>query len=180
MEMDATVPTLAQPTSCRLTSLFDAHHQRLYRLARRLAPTADDARDLVQETFLRVARTPGRVPGGAVSEEAWLVRILVNLCRDGWRRRASRAKVSAQDLAEAHVPAASDHETAFIAHATVWRALRALPPRRRAAIVLHELDGLGVAEVARLLGVSPVTVRWHLSRGRLDLARAIRNAHDHE
>jgi RNA polymerase sigma factor (sigma-70 family) len=179
IEMDAAVPAAPESTSCRLTLLFDAHHQRLYRLARRLAPTADDARDLVQETFLRVARAPGSVPGGAASEEAWLVRILVNICRDGWRRRKSRAKVSAHDLAEAHVPAASDHETAFIAQATVWRALRALPPRRRAAIVLHELDGLGVAEVARLLGISPVTVRWHLSRGRLDMARAIRNEHDH-
>ena len=87
--------------------------------------------------------------------------------------------MTAHDLAEIHVPATSDHETAFIAQATVWRALRALPPRRRAAIVLHELDGLGVAEVATLLGVSPVTVRWHLSRGRQDLARAIRSEHGH-
>jgi RNA polymerase sigma-70 factor (ECF subfamily) len=177
IEIEAAVRAASEPTSCRLESLFDAHHQRLYRLARRLASTADDARDLVQETFLRVARAPGSVPDGAASEEAWLVRILVNICRDGWRRRASRAKVSPRDLAEAHVASASDHESAFIAQATVWRALRELPPRRRAAIVLHELDGLGIAEVATLLGVSPVTVRWHLSRGRLDLARAIGNEH---
>ncbi len=42
----------------RLSALFDAHHKRLYRLARRLAPHADDALDLVQETFLRVLRGP--------------------------------------------------------------------------------------------------------------------------
>ena len=40
----------------RLAALFDAHHDRLYRLARRLAPTADDALDLVQEAFLKAAR----------------------------------------------------------------------------------------------------------------------------
>jgi DNA-directed RNA polymerase specialized sigma24 family protein len=46
----------------RLAALFDAHHERLYRLARRLAPQADEALDLVQETFLKAARSPGAVP----------------------------------------------------------------------------------------------------------------------
>jgi DNA-directed RNA polymerase specialized sigma24 family protein len=44
--------TLPRSAAERLATLFDAHHERLYRLARRLVPTADDARDLVQETFL--------------------------------------------------------------------------------------------------------------------------------
>lgn len=69
--------------------------------------------------------------------------------------------------------ASTSPEAALIAHTTVWRALQLLSPRRRAAIVLHELDGVSTAQIARLLGVSLVTVRWHLSRGRRELARAI-------
>jgi RNA polymerase sigma-70 factor (ECF subfamily) len=61
----------------------------------------------------------------------------------------------------------------LIARHTVWNALRRLPPRRRAAIVLYELDGLQISEIATLLGVSAVTVRWHLSRGRRELARIV-------
>jgi DNA-directed RNA polymerase specialized sigma24 family protein len=66
----------------RLAGLFDAHHDRLYRLARRLTASADDALDLVQETFLKAAKSPNAVPVGATNEEAWLVRVLINIRRD--------------------------------------------------------------------------------------------------
>src|ERR1700730_7483175 len=72
----------------RLTALFDVHYARLYWLARRLAPSTDDALDLVQETFLRAAQFPKSVPVGATNEEAWLVRVLVNIRRDQWRKRS--------------------------------------------------------------------------------------------
>jgi RNA polymerase sigma-70 factor (ECF subfamily) len=74
----------------RLEALFDAHHDRLYRLARRLAPNAEDALDLVQETFLKAARSTKAVPLGPADEEAWLVRVLVNMRRDQWRKAAVR------------------------------------------------------------------------------------------
>ena len=70
----------------RLASLFDVHYDRLYRLARRLAPGADDALDLVQETFLKAARFPKSIPVGTTNEEAWLVRVLINIRRDQWRK----------------------------------------------------------------------------------------------
>jgi len=157
----------------RLSALFEAHHQRLYRLARRMTQTSEDARDLVQETFLRATRTPASVPEGAASEEAWLVRVLINVCRDGWRKRAGRRRLDGQHLGETHPLAQADPEAAAVARATVWRALEQLPPRRRAAIVLYELEGARIPDIASMLGVSAVTVRWHLSRGRHELARII-------
>ena len=164
--------SIEESREARLPRLFDAHHDRLYRLARRLVPTADDARDLVQDTFLRVVRTAASLPAGHASEEAWLVRILVNLCRDRWRQRAARGRLHAQYVTGSGV-AESNVENALIARTEIWRALDALPPRRRAAIVLYELEGTPIPEIAHLLGVSGVTVRWHLSRGRRELASAI-------
>src|SRR5688500_13365346 len=80
----------------QLGTLFDTHADRLYRLARRLAPSADDALDLVQETFLKVARSSTTVPRGPTAEEAWLVRILVNIRRDQWRQEAVRRRSAPQ------------------------------------------------------------------------------------
>ena len=159
--------------SARLGELFDLHHQRLYRLARRLTADGEAARDVVQETFLRAARAPQRVPAGARHEEAWLVRVLVNVCRDRWRRASVRGRGLDAELLRPTAP--SDPETATAAKSVVWRALGALPPRRRAVIVMHELEGIDVTAVARLLGVSLVTVRWHLSRGRQQLAQVVRD-----
>jgi len=166
-------PRVADPAA-RLESLFDAHHDRLYRLARRLCGRQDEARDLVQETFLRAARSPASVPWGAASEEAWLVRILINICRDAWRKKAVRARVDTALAADSMTSRSSNQEAALIARSTVWQALATLGPRRRAIIVLYELEGAAIPAIARLLGVAPVTVRWHLSLGRRQLARAIR------
>jgi RNA polymerase sigma factor (sigma-70 family) len=156
----------------RLSALFDAHHVRLYRLARRLAPSADDALDLVQETFLKAARSPTSVPLGVTSEEAWLVRVLINTRRDQWRKTAIRRRHDREMSHSTRVE--NDQEAVLMARATVWRALDTLTPRRRAVVVMHELEGLTISQIASLLGISAITVRWHLSTGRRDLARILR------
>jgi RNA polymerase sigma-70 factor (ECF subfamily) len=160
--------------AARLEALFDAHHERLYRLARRLSGQADEARDLVQETFLRAARAPASVPLGVGSEEAWLVRVLINVCRDGWRKKAVRMRFDPMHATDSMGRPSSDQEAALIARTTIWRALEALAPRRRAVLVLYELEGAAIPAIAKLLGVAPVTVRWHLSLGRRQLASTIK------
>jgi RNA polymerase sigma-70 factor (ECF subfamily) len=167
----ADVPHQSGEHAARLSALFEAHADRLYRLARRLAPSADDALDLVQETFLKAARSSGSIPRGSGDEEAWLVRVLVNIRRDEWRREAVRRR---HDV-DLNPPALErdEPERAFLIRATVWRALDCLPPRRRAIVVMHEIEGLSTASIASLLGITAITVRWHLSRGRRELSKRL-------
>ena len=153
----------------RLGQLFDAHHDRLYRLARRMTGSAEGARDAVQDTFLRAARAPEAVPAGMPHEEAWLVRVLVNVCRDEWRKRDVRRRAAARADVSHHCAA----ESALIARAVIQHALQALPPRRRAILVMYELEGTPIPAIAKLLGIRAVTVRWHLSVGRSEMARLI-------
>ena len=157
----------------RLGTLFDLHQPRLFRLARRLSRNAEEARDLVQETFLRAARSSKSIPEGEAAE-AWLVRVLVNIQRDEWRRKAAKMRIDPEREAESARPVAMDNEASLVAKTTVWRALEQLAPRRRAAIVMYELEGATIPAIAKSLGVTAVTVRWHLSLGRRELAEAIR------
>ncbi len=153
----------------RVAELFDRHRERLYRLARRLSYDAEEAKDLVQDTFLRVARRPGSIPRTAEPEEAWLVRILVNLSRDRHRRAVVRQRVQSS-LKLGEEADLSNPESALVARLTVRKALSCLPPRRRAIVVLHEVEGMPVGRIAEVLGTARVTVRWHLSQARKELA----------
>jgi RNA polymerase sigma-70 factor (ECF subfamily) len=152
-----------------LAGLFNRHQARLYRLAKRMSGNSETARDLVQETFLRAARRC-ELPAAESSREAWLVRVLVNLCRDRWRRRRVRQRHE-DDLPVP--PVTGDPESSAVARATVRSALARLKPRRRAVLVLRELEGVPATQIARLLGLRPATVRWHLSVGRKELSKLL-------
>jgi len=164
-------PALSGAQAEQLSALFDAHWTRLYRLARRLVSSADDALDLVQETFLRAARSSSAIPREPTAEEAWLVRVLVNIRRDQWRRERThrRHQFESSGTTARH----DDPEESLLIRTAVWRALDRLPPRRRAVVVMREIEGLAFASIASLLGISAITVRWHLVQGRRELARQL-------
>jgi len=149
-----------------IVRLFDLHERRLFRLARRLSSTHGEAVDLVQETFLRVLRARSPMPVDPHGAEAWLVTVLVNLARDSGRHEGVR--VRAASSAPPHEPRSPESE--YVARLTVQDALGRLDARRRAVVVLHDIEGEPVARVAALLGIRPVTVRWHLARARRQLA----------
>ena len=159
----------------RLAVLFDVHYDRLYCLARRLTSSADDAQDLVQETFLKAARFPSSIPVGVRDEEAWLVRVMINTRRDQWRKTSTRNRHDRSAIsANRREPDDRGVEESLIARNTVWQALDTLSPRRRAIMVMHELEGLPIPTIASLLGVSAITVRWHLSMAKHDLIHTLK------
>jgi RNA polymerase sigma factor (sigma-70 family) len=88
--------------------------------------------------------------------------------RDQWRKAAVRARNAATLRAEpATYP--STVESSLITKRAVWAALDVLHPRRRAIVVMHEIEGLSRAAIASCLGINIVTVSWHLSMARREL-----------
>ena len=156
----------------RLSVLFDTHEDKLYRLARRLTASADQAEDLLQDTFLKAAGAIASIPVESPNAEAWLTRVLVNTRRDQWRKNGVRQR-AAPLLQRGIAAPASDAESALITKRAVWAALDGLSPRRRAIVILSELDGMTPDAIAAVFGVASMTVRWHLSLARRELRRVL-------
>lgn len=163
--------TLESRCAERLAELFDAQQGRLYALALRMSRDADEAHDLVQETFLRAARRPRSIPTADRAAEAWLTQVLVNLCRDRWRRLKVRREAGPAPHWSADAP--HDPEQVEAARRAVRDALATLAPRTRAIVVMHEIEGRSRSDIAELLGMREVTVRWYLSTGRNKLRRLL-------
>jgi RNA polymerase sigma-70 factor, ECF subfamily len=146
-------------------SILVEHQRMVLRTAQRLLMDADEAKDAAQEVFLRLHRNLGRFREDA-DLKPWLYRITVNICLDSKRR--SKLSLSI-DHAPEPPDTAPDPEQSLRAaeeRALVTEALRQLPGRERAAIVLRDLEGCTTAEVAEILGSSETTVRSQISTGR--------------
>ena len=99
------------------------------------------------------------------------VRVLINTRRDQWRKTSTRNR---HDSTADAVSNSQNFEASLIAKDMVWQALDGLSPRRRAVVVMYELEGLPIPTIASLLGISAITARWHLSKGRHDLVHVLK------
>jgi RNA polymerase sigma-70 factor, ECF subfamily len=158
----------------------------IYALAYRTIGREDDARDVVQETFLRAFRGLNGFKGQA-KFSSWLYRITLNLCRD-WMRRQRRAPVIATPDGVDLVELAGESENVETADAAVARkdlsravarAMTTLPEEQRAAIVLKEYHGLTFQEIADLLGCPLSTVKTRLYQGLIVLRKELERSGIH-
>ncbi|HEV8659192.1 MAG TPA: sigma-70 family RNA polymerase sigma factor [Thermoanaerobaculia bacterium] len=147
--------------------LMIATERRVANLSWRILGDAEEVKEAVQETFLRVFRYLERY-----DEErdfhAWLARITINVCRDLDRRRRKRRIFTPLDDAppQAGGGALDEAVAARGDVALVGRAIESLPERERLAIILRDVEGLSTEEVAEILGNTPSTVRVQLSKAR--------------
>lgn len=150
-------------------SLMARHERRVYNLAYRMLGRQEDARDATQDAFLSCYRHLAGFRGESAFA-TWLHRVAVNACYDILRRRPPPSP-SLDDRLES--AATADPADQAAAAADVQRALLAVPPEFRAALVLHEMQDLPVEEVATALQIPVGTVKSRLHRGRVALARAL-------
>lgn len=137
-----TMGSAVDPDSARL---LVEHEHSLYALCRGMLSHADDADDAVQETLLRALRALPSFRRDA-SLRTWLSRIAVNVCLE-WRRTRQRRDLIANEVRVQGAREASVEATA-VQRLLVLEALRGLRPHRRAVLLLKELEGWSVAEIA--------------------------------
>jgi len=152
------------------------HSARVFRLAYRLTGNRHDAEDLTQDVFLRVFRSLGDYQPGTF--EGWLHRITTNLFLDGVRRK-QRIRFDAlpedTDRLAGRNPSPDTEIDERLFDPDIQRALDALPPEFRAAVVLCDIEGLSYEEIAATLGVKLGTIRSRIHRGRAQLRNALLN-----
>jgi RNA polymerase sigma-70 factor (ECF subfamily) len=150
------------------------HVDRLYRAARGLCGSREEAEDLVQETFAAVLRRPRFLRSD--DDLGYLLRVLRNTYVSSRRASARRPATSPlPEGAELEDRAASTPE-AHLAHAELYGAIAGLPLEFREAVVAVDLAGLSYAEAGRALGVPEATITTRLYRGRQRLVRLLREA----
>jgi RNA polymerase sigma-70 factor, ECF subfamily len=142
---------------------------RLWGVAMRMLDHPDDAADAVQEALIAALRRAGTYRGDA-SVRTWLCRIVVNVCIDRLRRERLRPTVTWGDR---ELPAPADLAGELVTRMTVDDALARLTTEQRVAVVLVDVQGWSVAEVAQLVGVPVGTVKSRCARARTRLAELL-------
>jgi RNA polymerase sigma-70 factor (sigma-E family) len=153
-----------------VVDLFREEGARLVSLARFFVDDRTAAEDLVQEAFIRLSRSAGRIRDHDKAA-AYLRSIVINLARDHNRR----GLVSLRHRPPAQPDEPSAEETVAAAHARqlVVDAVRALPRRQRDCVALRYYLELSIEQIAATLGVSPNSVKTHLQRGLRTLAATL-------
>jgi RNA polymerase sigma-70 factor (ECF subfamily) len=148
--------------------VYYASYTSVLRAVILLVLTQEDAHDVVQEAYARALARWDDV-GRLDSPEAWVRKVAVNAAIDTRRRERSRRTAYRRFLGRPLPVPASGADGV-----DVERALAALPPAQRQAIVLHYLVDMSVAQIAAETGRPVGTVKTNLARGRTALAGLLR------
>lgn len=170
----------------RYAELVDKYQDAALKLAFSLLGNDEDAKDASQEAFISAYRSLGRFRGGA-KFSTWLYRIVVNECKDVYKRRARQPSVvatvgepdAAMDGAclfvDVEDPAASPRDQ--LENRELGRQLSAaigvLPMKQRTAFLLHHVHGLPLEEVASVMRCRLGTVKSHVFRATEHLKEAL-------
>ncbi len=177
---DAELVRLAQAGDAEAFAQLVARHENsIFRLARNITQNAEDAEDVLQETFLKAYEHLGEFRGDS-KFYTWLVRIAVNQALMKLRRRKSDRSVSLDETFDTG-------EETLVREIAVWAedpekiysqeelrgilasAIESLPPIFRTVFALRDIEELSTEETAQILNLSVPAVKSRLLRARLRL-----------
>lgn len=156
------------------SELMTRTEDMVFAVCMRIMGDREAAKDAAQETFVTLFRKADRYKGTA-AVTTWLYRVTVNTCYDQLRKAKRRRADSLPDHVDPADPQGGDGFTSVELRGPVLAALRALPDEFRTAVVLRDIEGLALNEVAEILDVPVGTVKSRVFRGRKLLAGELGN-----
>lgn len=174
MELPALLERCRQGDDLAWEAFVRQFQGRIYSICSGYAPNPDMARDMAQEVFVRLFETRGRW-APVETFVPWLIKVARNLCLDLLRRR--KARPPAEDVLADEMPdlagSGPSAEADLMAgdrRRLVWKALRSLGPISREIILLKDIQGLALEEIATMLRIPIGTAKSRSNRARLELA----------
>ena len=155
------------PTKTRFVDLLGSYEKEIHRYAYRMTGNAEDAADVLQDTFLKAFKAFSRLPVDA-NHRAWLYRIAHHCCIDHWRRsgRTRHREVTNEDalagLPDTTGRGPADHAMHAQAAEALHAAVAQLPDEQRSAFLMYAEGGLSLAEIADATGVGVETAKSRL------------------
>ncbi len=158
--------------------LVRRHADRLYGVVIRFCGDATDAEDIVQESFMRAWQSIGRFEARS-QFFTWLYRIGLNEAKRKAGRRSREAPVASADddvdnVADERRTPAGEAERRDV-RAALERAVRALPEKYRAPLILRDIEGLTTEEAAAVVGLHEAAFKSRLHRARLVVRKSLRD-----
>lgn len=176
MDLGTLVDRCRQGDPLAWEALVRRYQSQVYGLAFHYLRNAEEARDISQEIFIRLYERLHTFHGETFN--SWLMRIARNLCID--RIRRIKARPPASDVAVEDGPQLPDSgpgpEDAWLSESRkrlVYKALGKMSDKHREVILLKEIQGLDLKEIAELLQAPVGTIKSRCNRARIELARQV-------
>lgn len=165
-----------------LEELVERYEPRVYRFAIRVCRNQEDAREILQDTFLNAIRSLSTFRGDS-QFATWLFRIVVNSCaKTRARRLVSESREISSDAPEGEIADSPVHDDlvdwsqdpeavtlSAELRERLEEAIDRLPPGYKGVFLLRDIEGFSTADTAHILNLSPEAVKTRLHRARLFL-----------
>ncbi len=157
------------------SEIYDRYSSRIYNFAYRFLKNSEAAEDATQEVFVKMLKHANQFHGDA-KLSTWLFSITANWCRDYLRKADNKAKEAEDVLVTLPAPAEYSPELTLERRENekrIQKALSALTPEQREAILLSRYQGLSYAEIAQISGCSEGAVKTRVFRAMETLKKAL-------
>jgi RNA polymerase sigma-70 factor (ECF subfamily) len=179
-EIDAVIERCLKGDQAAWSIIVQQHRRKVFNLAYKFVGRTDEAEDLTQDVFIKIFKALHTFDRRA-NFQTWLISISRNLCIDHYRSVRKERATMARDIDASELTPASKERSPYaqLEHAdlkeVIRRAMEALPETLRTAVTLRDLQEFSYQEIADQLQLPEGTVKSRINRGRIELARQIRN-----
>ena len=152
--------------------LVKRHYQAVYRIAFKWCGIRQDAEDITQEVFVKLAQKL-KTFGRRSAFKTWLYRIVINSAKDFIRKSATKREYEKAYTIEQGIDNPGPHSNDHLEAKRLYRALNSLPEKQRTAVLLVFGEGFSHKEAGRVLNCPEATVSWRIFQARKQLKNSL-------